>query len=249
MEKSSMFHGHKTAVLGAAALALAALSWGVLGQSSPGEPVSMAEVQAFIEEKVGEGFPVDEVISSGLELGYRPELLAAALMNLSLEPAVIAVALASEGVTRVEAAKAVITVAGPPSSAPVMEALLIGAPAEEAQTLTAQVTELVTQLVANTTPETPPAGREVVATTEPEAEATPAQESTEVAQEPTTTEPETAPTTTAEAETTPEPTPTTEVVTTVEPTPEPVIEPPPVVVVVVEPTPPIMGGGGGGTLN
>jgi hypothetical protein len=162
-----MLFSRQPAFLSALALALAVFSWGVQSQSAGGGTVSMAEVQAFIEEKVGDGFPVDEIISSGLELGYRPELLATALMNLSLEPAVIALALAAEGVTRVDAAKAVISVAGPLSSTPVMEALLIGASAEEVQTLTEQIAELVTQL--NTTPaqESVPAEQEVVATIEP----------------------------------------------------------------------------------
>lgn len=247
-----MSQSRHSVVLGAAALALALLSWSVQGQSAADGSLSIAEVQAFIEEKVAEGVPVDEVISSGLKLGYRPELLAAALLNLSVEPAVIAVALVSEGVSRGDAAKAVISVAGPPSSERVLEALLIGAPPEEAQTLAGQVAELVAQLNAVPTQVAAPPKQDVVATTEPEpvTESVPAQESTEVAQAPTTTDSETAPATTAETEPATEPTATTEVVTTQEPTTsEPVTLPPPVVAVVVDPTPPIMGGGGGSTRN
>lgn len=249
-----MIRSRKATVLGALAIALAAFSWGVLSQSSAGEALSMAEVQAFIEERMGEGFPVDEVISSGLELGYRPELLAAALMNLSLEPAQIAVALAAEGVPRVDAAKAVISVAGPSSSTQVTQALLIGAPAEEVKILTEQVNQLLAQLNTAPAQETVTTEQEVVTTKAPEPEPgdTPAQESVLETQESATTKPASV----AAAEPTTEQAPTTETVTATNPMPEltptimePMSPPPPVVVVIVEPTPPIMGGGGGSTRN
>lgn len=238
-----MIRSRKATVLGALAIAFAAFSWGVLSQSSAGEALSMAEVQAFIEEKVGEGFPVDEVISSGLELGYRPELLAAALMNLSLEPAEIAVALVGEGVSRVDAAKAVISVAGPSSSTQVTQALLIGAPAEDVKILTEQVNQLVAQLNTAPTQGTVTTEQEVVTTKAPEPEPgnSPEQESLLVTQEEAATiKPETNPASIAAAN------PTTEQSPTIM---EPMSEPPPQVVVIVEPTPPIMGGGGGSTRN
>lgn len=238
-----MIRSRKATVLGALAIALAAFSWGVLSQSSAGEALSIAEVQAFIEEKVGEGFPVDEVISSGLELGYRPELLAAALMNLSLDPVEIAVALVAEGVPRVDAAKAVISVAGPSSSTQVTQAVLVGAPAEEVKILTEQVNQLVAQLNTAPTQGTVTTEREVVTTKAPEPEPgdSPEQGSVLVTQEESATiKPETNPASIAAAEPTSEQAPTIM---------EPMSEPPPQVVVIVEPTPPIMGGGGGSTRN
>lgn len=245
-----MIRSLKTVVLGGLAFAIAVFSWGVLSQSPAGETLSMAEVQAFIEEKVGEGFPVDEVISSGLELGYRPELLAAALINLSIEPAVIAVALAAEGVSRVDAAKAVISVAGPPSSTQVTQALLIGASPDEVKVLTEQVDQLVAQLNRAPIQETAATEREVVATEEPEPEPgdKTAQESVLVDTEPATTKPASI----AEAELTTEQATSDETVTATNLVPtimEPMNQAPPVVLVIVEPTPPIMGGGGGSTRN
>lgn len=234
-----------TSLLGAC-IALASL--GVLSQPSSDTPVSISEVQAFIEQKVGEGFPIDEVISSGLELGYRPELLAAVLMNLSLEPATIAVALANEGVPRVEAAKAVITVAGAPLAPPVLEALLISAPPEEQQALTQQVTEFVTT-VTQTTQATQEAPTQDVATQTPESESSTTTEQT-AATDTTATE-TTAPTETAattEALATTADTSNTSP-TTVTETQQPAEPPPVVVVVVTPPTPPIQGGGGGATVN
>lgn len=235
-----------TSLLGAF-IALASL--GVLSQSSSDTPVSISEVQAFIEQKVGEGFPIDEVISSGLELGYRPELLAAVLMNLSLEPATIAVALANEGVPRVEAAKAVITVAGAPVAPPVLEALLISAPPEEQQALTQQVTEFVTTVVQTTQPTPLETPTQDVATQTPESESSTTTEQT-AATDTTATE-TTAPTETAattEAPTTTADTSNTSP-TTVTETQQPAEPPPVVVVVVTPPTPPIQGGGGGATVN
>lgn len=239
-------------VVGASVLGacLAVASLGVLSQSSSVAPVSISEVQAFIEQKVGEGFPIDEVISSGLELGYRPELLAAVLMNLSLEPATIAVALANEGVPRVEAAKAVITVAGAPVAPPVLEALLISAPPEERQALTQQVTEFVTTVTqtTQTAQETPPQNV-ATETTEPESSQQAATEQTAATD--TTATDTTAPTdaaATTEAPTTTAETSTTSP-TTVTETQQPAEPPPVVVVVVTPPTPPIQGGGGGATVN
>lgn len=229
-------------VLGASVLGvcMAAVSLGVLSQSSADAPVSIAEVQAFIEQKVGEGFPIDEVISSGLELGYRPELLAAVLMNLRLEPAIIAVALANEGVPKVEAAKAVITVAGAPVAPSVLSALLLSAAPEEAAAITQQVTEFVATVTTTTT------------TTPPSQETTTATQDVAVQ----TTEPESSPPQTTEAppvaeSTTQQDTQVTTVVTppTTEPTPVVETQPPPVVVVFTPPTPPVLGGGGGATLN
>lgn len=226
-------------VLGASVLGvcMAAVSLGVLSQSSADAPVSISEVQAFIEQKVGEGFPIDEVISSGLELGYRPELLAAVLMNLTLEPATIAVALANEGVPKVEAAKALITVAGAPAAPPVLNALLLTAAPEEAAVIQQQVTEFVATVTTTTPPsqETPNATQDVaVQTTEPEP-STP--QTTEVPPVDASTTPQDTQVTTEATQPTTEPTPVVET------------QPPPVVVVFTPPTPPVLGGGGGATLN
>lgn len=220
---------------------MAAVSVGVLSQSSADAPVSISEVQAFIEQKVADGFPIDEVISSGLELGYRPELLAAVLMNLMLEPATIAVALANEGVPKVEAAKAVITVSGAPAAPSVLNALLLNAAPEEVAAITQQVTEFVATIT--TTTATTPASQETPAATQ------------DVAVQ--TIEPEPSPPQVTEAPPVAESTTQQDAqVTTVVPLPitepTPVVEtrpPPPMVFVFTPPTPPALGGGGGATLN
>ncbi len=226
-------------VLGAG-LALASLA--VLGQSSDEAAVSISEVQSFIEQKVSEGFPIEEAVSSGLELGFRPEVIAAVLLNLSLEPARIAVALANEGVPKVEAAKAVITVAGTATAPPVLDALLLGSSQEERAVVTQQVTifvATVTQTQGTEQPQTsqtPPAVEEVVVQAPeqevPAASATEATVSTESATEQTT-----------QQETTLVQPPVTE------PTQVAESVPPSIVVLFSPPTPPIQGGGGGATRN
>ncbi len=224
-------------VLGAS---LAVASLGVLGQSGGDATVSLSEVQNFIEQKVSEGFPIEEAVASGLELGFRPEVIAAVLLNLSLEPARIAVALASEGVPKVEAAKAVITVAGTTTAPPVLDALLIGSSQEERVAVTQQVTAFVATVTQTTqqpqTPQTPSVTEEVVVQA-PEQE-TPAVSTTETTG---STEPTTGQTT--QQETAVVQPPVTE--------PTQVIEsaPLPLVVVFTPPTPPIQGGGGGATSN
>lgn len=213
----------------ACVIGLVAAAFGFAQNQAGGttDEASYSEVQAFIERFTVEGFPLDEVVSSALELGYKPELVAAVLASQKIDPVTVAVVLVNEGVARDVAAAAVIAVSDPVVAPAVKAAVSVGASETETKAI-----EAVTP-----TPKTEPAP--TPAATEP----------VQPAETPAATEPAPAP------ETPPaEPLPPAAPVPVPEPTPEPAApapQPVPEPVAPVPPivTPPIMGGGGGSTRN
>lgn len=224
----------KYAVAGCLAVLLSIASWGVLSQSTPAAEASVAEVQTYIEQRVRENSTLDDVVASGLTLGYRPEVLAAALIILNFEPAAVAVALVNQGVSRRDAAQSVITVAGPPSSEPVLQALLTGITPEEGTALRGQVAQIVASITRVVAQDPSVPSQEVPAQTE---------ETTAKATA-STTEPtsNTAP----PAANTATDTPPSQPMADAQPAPVPAR---PVLVGTAPPTPPVQGGGGGATRN
>ena len=101
------------------------------------DEASYSEVQAFIERFTVEGFPLDEVVSSALELGYKPELVAAVLASQKIDPVTVAVVLVNEGVARDVAAAAVIAVSDPVVAPAVKAAVSVGASETETKAIEA----------------------------------------------------------------------------------------------------------------
>lgn len=237
----------KFAVAGSLAVLLSVASWGVLSQSTPPAEASVAEVQTYIEQRVRENGTLDDVVASGLTLGYRPEVLAAALIILNFEPASVAVALVNQGVSRRDAAQSVIAVAGAPSSEPVLQALLTGITTEEGTALRGQVAEIVSSIAPVVAQDAPAPAQEVSAQVE---------DTTTEATAPTTELPPTTTTVESDSQTSQEPAPP-EGATATNTTPPPSGEAPPpastpapsVFVGAALPTPPVQGGGGGATRN
>lgn len=193
-----------------------------------GQEPSAADVQTYIEinhAKLMEMGDTEEAaykaaVDSALEFFWKkPELVAAALLSLELQPTQIAVMFVELGLPAAATATAVIAAAGAVSAEPVKAVLLLNATPEEVRTLEAAVTEAVSQL--NNPP--PPVTTEPVQE-EPEPEVL--------------TKPEVQP----EPETVPVPEP--EPSTATEPVPEPAPVPEPPVAPVVPPTPPSTGGMG-----
>lgn len=150
-----------------------------------GQEPSAADVQTYIEinhAKLMEMGDTEEAaykaaVDSALEFFWKkPELVAAALLSLELQPTQIAVMFVELGLPAAATATAVITAAGAVSAEPVKAVLLLNVTPEEVRTLEAAVTEVVSQL-NNPPPQT---------TTEP------VQEEPEVQPEPETV-PETTP--------------------------------------------------------
>lgn len=236
----------KYTIAGSLAVLLSIASWGVLSQSTPAADASVAEVQTYIEQRVRENSTLDDVVASGLTLGYRPEVLAAALLTLNFEPAAVAVALVNQGVSRRDAAQSVITVAGPPSSEPVLQALLTGITPEEGTALRGQVAQIVSSITPVAAQDASAPSQEVPAqledttaeatasTTEPPSNTATVEADSQASQEPAPTAANTA------TDTTPSPP-----VAAVPPAPVPT----PTLVGVAPPTPAVQGGGGGATRN
>lgn len=238
----------KYATAGSLAVLLSIASWGVLSQSTPAAEASVTEVQTYIEQRVRENSTLDDVVASGLSLGYRPEVLAAALIILNFEPAAVAVALVNQGVSRRDAAQSVITVAGAPSSEPVLQALLIGIAPEEGAALKGQVAQIVSSIAPVVAQDAPPSVQAVPAQAEatasdsnaPATEVVPSTTSTAEAGSPASPAPEN-PAAASATDITPSPP-----VAAAPPAPIPA---PPVFVSAAPPTPPVQGGGGGATRN
>lgn len=81
-------------------------------QSDSANNLNQTEVQAFVEGLFVEGFLVNEIISSALEMGIPLELLASALLDLGISVENIATGFTTEGVTATRSAAALIAVVG-----------------------------------------------------------------------------------------------------------------------------------------
>ena len=205
---------------------------------------SYSEVQAFIERQNVEGFPLDEVVSSALELGYKPVLIAAVLSGMKFDPVVVAVTLVGEGVARDVAAAAVITVADPVVAPAVKAAVSAGASPSEIKAIevvsspTKKEAAPTSSNVAASQSGKAPAGSPPVPVPEQKAPSATQSGPTPVLQQPQPTEP-VVPIVLPIVEPVQQPLPET--------VPQPVFEPVAPITPVI--TLPIMGGGGGATRN
>lgn len=92
-------------------------------QSASANKHSQSEVQAYVEGLFVEGFLVEEIISSALEMGIPLELLAAALLDLGVSAADVATGFVKEGVNAARSASAVTAVVGIESLPQIKEAI------------------------------------------------------------------------------------------------------------------------------
>jgi len=117
--------------------------------------MSFTDVQSFINEQLVRGFPVEEAVSSALEIGIKPELICAVLHAQKLDPGKIVLTLIQEGVPLKLAASSVITVFGV-EAAPVVKAALNTHDVIEMAKVVTTIEEIVSALDKTVTATTSP---------------------------------------------------------------------------------------------
>lgn len=112
-------------------------------QSASANKLNQSEVQAYVEGLFVEGFLVDEIISSALEMGIPLELLASALLDLGVSVVDVATGFVREGVTATRSAVALVAVVGNEALPQIKEAIAKVADSEEMKTFEADLAILI----------------------------------------------------------------------------------------------------------
>lgn len=105
--------------------------------------LNQSEVQAYVEGLFVEGFLVNEIISTALEMGIPLELLASALLDLGVSVGDVATGFTKEGVTAVRSTVALIAVVGIEAIPQIKEAIAKTVDAEVMKTFDTDLAILI----------------------------------------------------------------------------------------------------------